>query len=266
MPSSYPFAHRPISKFYKHPNLAQQRQSVGSPAESPVNRKQNTTTGLNPANMPSITSISHFTLTNLGPLTTTWTAPQSCATKTNIVYLAQTLAPANAWYSPDCLIHPPGDCYPGGASQIDDIYKAFESVIVAGPIPYYSPGLHCPDTWTTAGIAVKDGNGTLVSSSGLFAPTAIHGISIKPGPSITYTDTYVPPQQTVTTTRTVNSSLTQVITTTHSPSIELETITTTFAPSSNPAWNIFMEAMAPSETAVVCCPRYELTPSLLDQC
>jgi hypothetical protein len=208
--------------------------------------------------MPFSTAISQYTLTNLGPLTTTWTAPQSCATNTR-VQLARTLLPEIGVFSPDCDLHPPGDCYPGGASQINDMYKVFETVIFGGPVPYYSPGLFCPDTWTTAGIAVKNGAGKLVSSSGLFRPTEVNGITIGSGPNITYTETYVAGQTgTTTITRTLNSSITQTTTKTYTPTTHFETITTPFVPPTNPAWNVLMEAMDPSETAVVCCPRYEL--------
>lgn len=110
-----------------------------------------------------------------------------------------------------------------------------------GVLPYYSPGLHCPDQYTTAGIAVKDGSGSVVTSSGLFAPTAEGSETIGPGPQ----------------THTVTQ---KVIFGDTSTSYATTAYTTTFVPGYNPDWNVFMQALAPSETAVVCCPRYDSLP------
>ncbi|KAH8646094.1 hypothetical protein BX600DRAFT_477139 [Xylariales sp. PMI_506] len=189
--------------------------------------------------MPSVTSLSEWTFTNVGPLTTTWTAPQSCVTQP-AVYLAPKAFPDEALYGSVCQDTSTfGACYPGGATQIDAIASADENVLIGGHIPYYSPGLYCPDKYSTVGIAIKDGNGTLISSSGLYAPTTEGTMTIGPGPQ-TYTET-----ETAWSVQNFTSTHTTVFTT---------TATSTFAPDSNPYWNVFMEALAPSETAVVCCP------------
>jgi hypothetical protein len=185
--------------------------------------------------MPSVSSLSQFTIINLGPLTTTWTAPQSCATQTT-VYLAASATPDVAVIAATCGASPDENCYPGATTQIDEIYTMIENLDI-GAIPYFSPGSICPDKYTTAGIAVKDGSGKLVSSSGLFAPTTSGTRTIGPG-LMTYTTT-------------ATEYLAH-----NTTSVSVTTGTTTFVPLYNPAWNVMMEALAASETAVVCCPRY----------
>jgi hypothetical protein len=235
---------------YKYLTWAHNNAACWFPAEFPVEEEARATSTA--VIMPSTTSLSQFILANLGPLTTTWTAPASCATQTNEVYLASTLFPAEGYYSSTCDTQLLGDCFPAGA-QLDALWNASENAVVGGPLPYYSPGLFCPDTWTTAGIAVKDGNGKLVSSSGLFAPTLYGFITIGPDPTITYAETES--SRTTTDTATYVKGPSSTVTSTYFPTTIVETFTTTFAPQSNPGWNVFMEAMAPSETAVVCCPR-----------
>lgn len=189
--------------------------------------------------MPSVTSLSQFTFTNVGPLTTTWTAPQSCVTQSD-VYLAITGYPDLPYMSSKCDSSPLGNCYPGGATQIDEIASMNEDRWFGGVVAYYSPGLFCPDQYTTAGVAIKDGDGRLVSSSGLFAPTTYGPVNIGPGvQTYTETDYWLRSGESFT------SSIATTLTT-----------TITFSPAYNPLWNIFMDALAPSETAVVCCPRY----------
>ncbi|KAH8671520.1 hypothetical protein BX600DRAFT_510188 [Xylariales sp. PMI_506] len=183
--------------------------------------------------MPSVTSLSQLTLINVGPLTTTWTAPASCATSTD-VYLAPTDYFDEPYIASSCGYSSYGNCYPGGATQVDTIFSSAYNQFDAGVVAYYSPGLYCPDSYTTAGIAIKDGSGKIISSSGIFAPTTIGWNTIGPGPeTVTVTDAYYGYSTT-------------------SKSTEVATVT--FTPGYNPDWNIFMEALAPSETAVVCCP------------
>jgi hypothetical protein len=191
--------------------------------------------------MPSITSLSLYSLTNLGPLTTTWTAPQSCATHA-VVDLALTDQPYQAVAVSACAYPPTPGCYPGGqADKIQQIYTEELNMLNGGVIPYYSPGLYCPDQYTTVGIAVKDGSGNVITSSGLFAPTALGSSTIGPGPQT----------PTVTEMDFFGTTSTSLTTTAY---------TTTFTPDYNPDWNIFMQALDPSETAVVCCPRYDSPP------
>jgi hypothetical protein len=81
---------------------------------------------------------------------------------------------------------------------------------------YYSPGIGCPAPWTTAGAATKYDNGSL-ALSGILAPSGL--------------TTALPPIFT---------------------GADAEDVT----PPQNPIPNIFVEAMGPGETAVVCCPEY----------
>lgn len=199
--------------------------------------------------MPSLTSLSLYTLTNLGPLTTTWTAPATCITPA-AVYLAPTDIPDQAYISSECAALHDGACYPGVITHINEIYTTEENGLVGGVIPYYSPGLYCPYRYATAGIAVKDGDGKLVNSSGLFARTTYGEVTIGSGVE-TYTSTMTGYVRVTTTTESLVDSYT-------STWVSIVAVPTTIAPSFNPNWNVFMEALGPSETAVVCCPRYNL--------
>jgi hypothetical protein len=105
--------------------------------------------------MPA-TSTSGYTLTNIGPLTTTFTAPASCATAYQI-RIAPVDDPANfLGLAADCNYLAPDDCHPYG-SVLNSIVS---SARVANPISanileYQSPGLVCPSGWATVGAATK---------------------------------------------------------------------------------------------------------------
>lgn len=118
--------------------------------------------------MPSVTSVSSYELVNIGPLTTTFTAPKACATAKD-VYLGTPSDPEGAvYYRSECdmgRIAKRSSCYPSGPSA-----DAARNPLDASIIAYYSPGLFCPESWTTVGVAVKDGKGS-ISASGFFAPS-----------------------------------------------------------------------------------------------
>jgi hypothetical protein len=131
--------------------------------------------------MPTVTSISLENLINLGPLTTTYTAPASCATLANNVWLS-TKGDTGFPFVPDCntLTSTLGPCLPSG-SAIDARYAAYSgSPSREFQINYFSPGIHCPSAWTTVGVAEKNSAGTL-SSSGVFTSP----------PALVYNDAYV---------------------------------------------------------------------------
>ena len=134
--------------------------------------------------MPSVTSLSQYTLQNLGPLTTTFTAPESCATLEPPVALARTDQPSLPYWQQECdeVDDSFAACLPSGRAHFD-IYKN-ESDATRPPnvIPYFSPGLHCPDSWTTAGVAVKNAEGSIVSTSGIYAAGATASPSPTSGP------------------------------------------------------------------------------------
>ena len=126
--------------------------------------------------MPSVTSLSQFTLQNLGPLTTTFTAPSSCATLQPAVALARTQQPSVPYWLEDCdeLDDTLEDCRPSGKAYFDLVDRdGDDATAPVKVIPYFSPGLICPESWTTAGVAVKDADGSVISTSGLYAlPTS----------------------------------------------------------------------------------------------
>ncbi|KAH6982490.1 hypothetical protein EDB80DRAFT_592744 [Ilyonectria destructans] len=112
---------------------------------------------------------------NVGPLTTTWTAPESCTSDIRQPRLAFTDSPSIAVYEERCdfehEILELGDCFPSG-SDIDAIIFTSNA---DSPDPYtflgyHSPGNVCPHAWTTAGVAEMNANGSL-SSTGVFAAT-----------------------------------------------------------------------------------------------
>ena len=92
--------------------------------------------------MPIATSVSQWTLTNWGPLTTTFSANVVCVT-TGISMLAQRSALANG-FSVDCAVATVGaSCYPSG-SQLDAMASTAFSKVGYFVIGYFSPSLVCP--------------------------------------------------------------------------------------------------------------------------
>src|SRR3569833_204870 len=117
--------------------------------------------------MPTATVLSQRTFNNMGPLTTTFTVPASCATLTNNVYI--TTNKGRDLLGLDCNTKTStlGDCYPSGSS-VDAILASFAGNPERGEQQhYFSPGIQCPSAWTTAGGAAKDASGSL-SASGVF--------------------------------------------------------------------------------------------------
>lgn len=161
--------------------------------------------------MPTATSLSGLSLTNNGPLTTTFTAPASCSTAAFETVLGEAAYPSFILWAAQCQWLPPADCNPSG-SAIRSIISAAEGANpTAGMIMvYHSPGLVCPSGWATVGAAAKL-NPTSTSISGAFnqsnvIPTDSQAI----GDAVGFWE---------------------------------------------PALDIFMAALDPGETAVVCCPR-----------
>lgn len=117
--------------------------------------------------MPSITTLSDLGLVNLGPLTTTFTAPQTCATPDQVVLRSDDFSAKVPYYWSECAV---GDerwrstCYPSGT----ELAKLYTSNDHSG-YPYYSPGLVCPESWVTVGVAARDDEGR-ISSSGILRP------------------------------------------------------------------------------------------------
>ncbi|KAL2059921.1 hypothetical protein VTL71DRAFT_10076 [Oculimacula yallundae] len=123
--------------------------------------------------MPTATSLSGYDLLNIGPATTTFTAPASCATAYRTM-VAREDFPQNPLYNVHCPWQPPADCNPSGSV----VQSLISSARVAEAtdhdatffIPYQSPGIFCPSGQTTAGVAEKL-NPTSYKVSGVFNMT-----------------------------------------------------------------------------------------------
>lgn len=116
--------------------------------------------------MPTSTEFFGVTAYNLGPLTTTFSAPSACATGTDHHVIVNASEPEMVWGYPTCGFQDRGSCMPSGKS-----YDSLRSVTI--PLNrawyhYYSPGIACPSGWTTAGTMIKEGESSL-SVSGVFS-------------------------------------------------------------------------------------------------
>ncbi|KAL2880653.1 hypothetical protein SGCOL_004030 [Colletotrichum sp. CLE4] len=166
--------------------------------------------------MPTPT-LSGTSLLNLGPLTTIWTAPASCATATPTPALARLIDPSVAYWLQTCQVDrdPYDDCVPSGELLNSEYHSRRTST--QNFLFHHSPGSQCPSGWATVGYGVRDETSSH-SLSGVFAD-----------PTVT---------------------------------VDLQT-TTSIASEINPRFelapNLFMSAMEPSETVVVCCPREAYT-------
>lgn len=121
--------------------------------------------------MPSSTFASHE-LVNVGPLTTTFTAPPSCDTASNLAFAHASIDTfALAGYESCAPFSVQGDCVPSG-SEIDAISKTRGRLLddFGWAMPYYSPGYHCPSGYTTAGVVEMSADGKS-SVTGIFSLT-----------------------------------------------------------------------------------------------
>lgn len=111
--------------------------------------------------MASATEYFGASFTNLGPLTSTWTAPESCATNTVNQYFGveRDLQGIDYVYGrASCGPARLGECVPSG-SAIDEFKDSINSDAPLGVFWYHSPGIACPKDWTTAAMIAKgDGN------------------------------------------------------------------------------------------------------------
>ncbi|KAF4946134.1 hypothetical protein FGADI_11412 [Fusarium gaditjirri] len=118
--------------------------------------------------MPTVTSVTLAKITNFGPLTTTYTAPASCATATNHLYLADDSdKPEYLWAYPTCTMQLYGSCIPSGDQYDHLITATYAKTLDIGFYHYYSPGLYCPANWTTAGKYLKGAGSTAAISGDL---------------------------------------------------------------------------------------------------
>ncbi|KAM0340134.1 hypothetical protein ACHAPU_010626 [Fusarium lateritium] len=119
--------------------------------------------------MPTATGYFGYSIHNLGPLTTTFTAPSSCATGTDHVIYANVTANAVFYGAPTCGFASFADCIPSGKSW-DSVYRQ-TTAFVQGQFLYHSPGIACPSGWKTAGALARGESGT-VSASGVLSSSS----------------------------------------------------------------------------------------------
>lgn len=111
--------------------------------------------------MPSATAVFNRTLTNLGPLTTTFTPGPSCtalASQSNAGFIfarsgyGNDLESANGpnfpYGSVACTPQDLATCYPNGKERQSILATGYEFTQA-----YNSPGYHCPSGWTAVASA-----------------------------------------------------------------------------------------------------------------
>ncbi|KAK8128863.1 hypothetical protein PG984_009971 [Apiospora sp. TS-2023a] len=115
--------------------------------------------------MPSTTSLSLYSFHNAGLLTTTYTAPASCATAEPSNLMLGPIDEPDTFYYGGCSFEL-GNCYPSGA-DIDALESKSDGKS-NNRFDYFSPGLNCPHDWTTVGVATKIAEGMITSSGPAF--------------------------------------------------------------------------------------------------
>ncbi|GKU22064.1 unnamed protein product [Fusarium langsethiae] len=125
--------------------------------------------------MPTATEFFGIAANNLGPLTTTFTAPPSCTATTNTdhILIANATSPyLDYLMSSSCIAKPFGDCYPSG--------KEYDSVVQQttnwgqGVYHYFSPGFACPDGWETAATLKHGSKSGEIDVSGALTVSATY--------------------------------------------------------------------------------------------
>ncbi|KAJ4113891.1 hypothetical protein NW768_011421 [Fusarium equiseti] len=118
--------------------------------------------------MPTATEFFGFSAHNLGPLTTTFTAPSSCATGTDHIVFVNASDPVRKGGVPTCGGERFSDCLPSGSARDTILHQTTEWV--QGQYFYYSPGIACPSGWRTVGALKHDGDESSASGA-LASPT-----------------------------------------------------------------------------------------------
>jgi len=167
--------------------------------------------------MPTASTAGMLSLNNVGALTTTFTAPSSCSTAQGITTTGIAfpgLEGSLAYAAGNCEDSDfPVDCVPN-REEVNEILTSLTGREIASVLNYYSPGLHCPDSWATVGVyapAHHSNDSTTVSAAdpGIFSPTAFNAGRPGESTSFPYADFHA---------------------------------------------NMFTSALASTETAIVCCP------------
>ncbi|GJN66411.1 hypothetical protein VFPFJ_01493 [Purpureocillium lilacinum] len=119
--------------------------------------------------MPTATEYLGYSLINLGPLTTTFTAAPSCATSLDYKWIASQRkgdSEAQIYGYPTCGAPKFEGCIPNGKGWDSSLAK-LSATPHNGNVLYRSPGIHCPSGWTTAG-SIVGGGASGRSASGVF--------------------------------------------------------------------------------------------------
>jgi hypothetical protein len=119
--------------------------------------------------MPTTSTLSQFTFTNYGPLTTTFTPPASCQSEEKYVQIASIYSAHLGEWLADCSLTY-GDCLPSGTVTTAPPPSNTDSPLAAFEVPFFSPGLQCPLDWTTVGTAWRAGD--RITTSGVFEAEA----------------------------------------------------------------------------------------------
>ncbi len=174
--------------------------------------------------MPTTTLVGEFTLVNVGPLTSTFSAPSSCASVfASHIGLAPEGFPFHAYpLRENCDLPPLSDCIPSGSFIDGETTSVWpeETGPIYEPIYYYSPAGVCPSGWSTMGSAARNADGELRTSWNL---------------EPTLTDFF----------------------------LDWATSVQSDAPTGEPLslakdfkFRALAEALGPAETGIACCPKY----------
>lgn len=112
--------------------------------------------------MPSTESIPTIVMANAGPLTTTWTAPESSSTASNTILGWEIDNRVQAQWAFDCDSYEKDvarfyACVPLSKEISETLVSWTEAPTpTVGGLFYYSPRIDCPQGWTTAGVAAKN--------------------------------------------------------------------------------------------------------------
>ncbi|KAG8670818.1 hypothetical protein FPOAC2_04121 [Fusarium poae] len=119
--------------------------------------------------MPTATEFFGITAHNLGPLTTTYTAPSSCATNLNYHVFVNATSPHDLLAVPSCSWPKYGDCVPSAKEW--ELTDQQTTTFYQGTSVFFSPGIACPAGWNTVGLLAHTESGKF-SASGVLATPA----------------------------------------------------------------------------------------------
>jgi len=119
--------------------------------------------------MPTATEFFGITAHNLGPLTTTFTAPSSCETSINddFIMFVNATSPYAVRGQVKCSTVTYGDCFPSGEKLQSFLDQTSSSTFYQQTLTYFSPGIACPAGWKTVGALAHAESGKMSASGAL---------------------------------------------------------------------------------------------------